>query len=195
LNHCWRLKYRYAKDDFGQLYLDSDTPIRVSSYCLANLLAVSDAANVIAFSLLLLVSPATNHQSHNCRTQLHARSVLFADAYIDSNYITAPGGGSLLMAFALKIVGLWAPLQEQKDRAIIKLQNWDPDQLSHGSRKFAGPVFFECSTQAEPKVSNVYYINVAKEISRRRPGQVSCNNGPMDDLWWGKTAAVDLNMS
>ncbi|RFU24126.1 hypothetical protein B7463_g12212, partial [Scytalidium lignicola] len=168
LNH-WRLRYPNAEDGLGSsnLNADPDAPTRRSDYatCTA-LVAVFDAANVIAISLLLLVSPVITHHIYNYRTQLHAQAVISADVYLDSNYVIVPGGGCLLMAFALKIVGLWAPLKQQRDYATKKLQNWDSQRSVHSRRRFAAPVPLEPGIETE--ASNVYYANIAIEIWRRR---------------------------
>jgi hypothetical protein len=167
----WRLKYPHAEDSLRPSHLDSDNPEGKYPYDAAMaLVTVFDAANVIAFSLLLLVSPSAFHPSHNYNAQLHAQSVLSTDAYLDSNYITVPGGGSLLMAFALKILSLWAPLQQQRDYAIKKLQSWDPHETPYGRRGFAAPVLMEYD--AETKVTNVCHVNVAREILRQRGGSM-----------------------
>lgn len=150
----WRYKYPNAEDTAG-----------ISRPHATALVAVFDAANVIAYSLLLLVSPPAYHQSHNCRTLVHAQAVLSADAYIDSKCVAVAGGGSLLMAFALKVLSVWAPLQDQRDYAIRKLRTWDSQETSNGRRGFAAPVLVVCNDEFE--LTNVYYANVATEIFRR----------------------------
>jgi hypothetical protein len=86
-------------------------------------IAMYDAANLIAFSLLLLVSPSTDKD--NYRIQFYAQSVLLADAFIEFNCSPGPSGASLLMMFPLKILGLWGPLPQQRDYATRKLHRWD----------------------------------------------------------------------
>jgi len=172
--HSWLLRYNPMTDpidDEAQQRSpdssDDDAPHqRRGLYDVTTaFLAMYDAANVIAFSLLLLVSPPTDQLNHNHRIQFHAQSVLSADAFLDSLYAPAPGGGSLLMIFALKIVGLWGPLQQQRDYAIHKLQNWDRQGAAHGTRRFAAPVPLGCCS--ETNVSDVYHVNVVTQISRR----------------------------
>lgn len=166
LDH-WFLKYPYAGNALRRPYQDSDTRKITSHYDVATaLVAVYNAAYVIAYSLLLLVSPPESHWGLNSRRQLYAQAVLSADAHINSSCITIPGGGSLLMAFALKILGVWAPLSQQRDYAIRKLQNWDPQSSSNQIRRFAAPVPVVLDTKAE--TTNVYYANVAVEILRLR---------------------------
>jgi hypothetical protein len=168
LDH-WRHKYPNAEDSLG-----------VSRPHATAMVAVFHAANVIACSLLLLVSPPTYHQSHNYRALVHSQSVLSADAYIDSNCVAVVGGGSLLMAFALKVLSVWAPLQQQRDYAIRKLQTWDSQETSDGRRGFAAPVLAICNDEIE--LTNEYYANVATEIFRRREKSIPLHKGLVDGL-------------
>jgi hypothetical protein len=159
----WRLKYPHAEDAWGPYHLESAAPRTEYSYDSARaLVAVFNAANVIARSLLLLVSPSVTHQSHNYRAHLHAQSVLIADAHIDSRCTVVAGGGSSLIAFALKILGAWAPLPQQRDYAIRKLENWDSQPTRRARYGFAAPVLVATST--ERAETNVCFVNVAKEI-------------------------------
>ena len=122
--------------------------------------AMYDAANLIAFSLQLLVLPATDQ--HKLRIQFHAQSILSADAFLESNGSSAPDGGSSLMIFPLKVLGLWGPLPKQRDYAINKLLDWDQKAESHSISRFAAPVFLEDSTAAT--LSRVYHANVAAQV-------------------------------
>lgn len=135
----------------GRAYRDGHTAVFIAMY---------DAANLLAFSLLSLVSPPTDQCNH--RMQFHAQSILSANYFMESNGSTAPAGGYVLMAFPLKIAGLWGPLQEQRDHAIRKLQNWDREGGSRNICRFAAPVFLESSTTVA--LSSVYHANVAAKV-------------------------------
>jgi hypothetical protein len=179
---CWRQRYcseviqldgrrRTFLCPFAERRLDTsdirpDTPQRrtYDNVPTAAFIAMYDAASLIAFSLLLLVSPPTYQYNH--QLQFHAQSVLSADAFIESNCSPAPGGGSLLMVFPLKIVGLWGPLPQQRDYATRRLQNWRQEGESYSVCRFAAPVFLGSSTKAA--LSNVYHANVAAQIRLRQ---------------------------
>ena len=125
--------------------------------------AMYDAANLIAFSLLLLVSPPIDKHVH--RIHFHAQSILSSDDFVESNDSPAPAGRSLLMVFPLKIASLWAPLLEQREYAVRKLQNWDREDESHSICRFAAPVFLQgCTTDT---LSSVYHANVAAQVHLR----------------------------
>ncbi|KAH8817482.1 hypothetical protein F5884DRAFT_779531 [Xylogone sp. PMI_703] len=164
---CWQSQYPFATNSLETPFINSGEAGGRSHDAVARaLVAVFDAASVIAFSLLILVSPSADHSNYNHRAEFHTQAVIHADAYIDSKYVTVPGGGSLLMAFALKIIGLWGPLQEQRDHAVKRLRIWDQQLVSHDARCFAAPVYLDCDAESES--SNVYFANVANEVSRRR---------------------------
>jgi hypothetical protein len=122
--------------------------------------AIYDAANLIAFQLLVLVSPSTGQQIE--RIHFHARSILTADAFIETNGTIAPAGGYILMVFPLKVLSVWAPLAEQREYAVKKLQNWDREAEANSICRFAAPVLLGSSTEAAP--SSVYYANVAARV-------------------------------
>ena len=122
--------------------------------------AIHDAANLITFSLLLLVSPLTDQYKH--RIHFHAQSILSADYFIESSGSPASAHRCFLMEFPLKTVSLWGPLQEQRDYGIRKLQSRDREGKSDSICKFATAAFLENSTVGAQ--SNEYYANVAAQV-------------------------------
>ena len=115
--------------------------------------AVYHTANLIAFSYLLLVSPPTDQ--HRDPLQFHAQSILLADTFIESSASPASIRGSLVMIFPLEIVGILGPLQEQRDYAMRKLQNWDREGKSSNMCRAMAPVFLENSTIAARSVMSL----------------------------------------
>lgn len=129
-------------------------PPQIRAYdniCSAVFIAMYNAANLIAFSLLLLVSPPNDKD--NYRIRFHAQSVLLMNAFIESNGSPGPSGASLLMVFPLKILGLWGPLPQQRDYATRKLHRWDQGGEYNSICGLAAPVFLESSIEAA--LSNV----------------------------------------
>lgn len=107
----------------------------------AAFIAMYDAANLIIFSVLKLVSMPTDQYSH--RINFHTQSILSADTFIESSGFSAPTGGAMPMIFPLKIVGLWGPHHEQRSYATAKLRKWDRQGELHGICRLAAPVSME----------------------------------------------------
>ena len=127
---------------------------------MAVFMAIYDAGNLIAFQLLSLVLLLTHE--HNERIHFHSKSILSADAFVESYGAIAPAGGYVLMVFPLKVLSVWAPLEEQRSYAIKKLQNWDREGESQSICRFAAPVLLGNRTTISS--SNVYYADVAAKM-------------------------------
>ena len=126
-------------------------------------MSIYDAGNLIAFQLLSLVLLLTHE--HNERIHFHSESILSADAFVESYGAIAPAGGYVLMVFPLKVLSVWAPLEEQRNYAIKKLQNWDREGESQSICRFAAPVLLGNRTTISS--SNVYYADVDDKMQSR----------------------------
>lgn len=79
----------------------------------AALTALYDAANVIVFRLLFLVSPSA--YLYERRIQQHVQSILSAKEFITSSPRPTSGRGSIMVGLPLKIIKVWNPSLEIQD--------------------------------------------------------------------------------
>lgn len=80
-----------------------------------------DTANMIIFSLLLLISPLED--KYEGWIQQHAQSILSASKFINANPGPDSIRGSIMMLFPLRIVSLWSSSAYQRDEAARIIQS------------------------------------------------------------------------
>ncbi|RMJ07283.1 hypothetical protein CDV36_013107 [Fusarium kuroshium] len=100
--------------DEAQLLL-THTSVPAAALC-----SLYDAANMIAFRLLHLVS--SSGSSHDLQVRQHAQSILSASHFIDEVSGPAPDRGSIMITLQLKVVSLWSPSSEQRNMALALLE-------------------------------------------------------------------------
>lgn len=98
-------------------------PRAYDSVCFAVCTALHNAANLLAYSLLLLTQLPTDENNH--RLQFYAQSVLSIDAFVKSQHYPGPNGAALLMLFPLRVIMQWSPLPLQRLQAAQRLYKWD----------------------------------------------------------------------
>ncbi|UPK92342.1 hypothetical protein LCI18_003277 [Fusarium solani-melongenae] len=120
----------------------------------AALCSLYDAANLIAFRLLHLVSPSAS--SHDLHVRQHAQAILSASQFIDEVSGPAPDRGSIMIALQLKVVSLWSPSSEHRNMALALLQR----------EKHQGGGLSDISA-----VSHEYFADVAAYILQHYPSE------------------------
>ncbi|KAJ4329277.1 hypothetical protein N0V84_000170 [Fusarium piperis] len=120
----------------------------------AAMCSLYDAANIITFRLLRLVSPSAS--SYDLCTRQHAQSILQASHFIDEVSGPAPDRGSIMITLQLKVVSLWSPSSEQRNVALGLLQG---DKLRVGGLSDISVV------------SHEYFADVAAYILQHYPSE------------------------
>ncbi|KAI8665485.1 Zn(2)-C6 fungal-type domain-containing protein [Fusarium sp. Ph1] len=134
--------------DEGQL-LRTYTSVPAAALC-----SLYDAANMITFRLLHLVSSSA--PSHDLNVRQHAESILSASHFIDEVSGPAPDRGSIMITLQLKVVSLWSPSSEQRNMALALLQR----------DKHRGGGLSDIAT-----VSHEYFADVAAYILQHYPSE------------------------
>ncbi|KAL7786967.1 hypothetical protein V8C37DRAFT_285548 [Trichoderma ceciliae] len=107
----------------------------------AALVSLYDAANVIVYRLLHLVSSTA--ASYDLRIRQHTQSILSAHEMIKATPSSVPSRGSIMMVQQLKIAALWSPSSQQRAVAVNMLQEHQKGGfagISAPSREYFAPV-------------------------------------------------------